>query len=747
MVVLIATAATIGEARRRRSRRATGSNFGNTVDQNRYSPLTQITPGNVDQLGRAFTFDLNKVVPGIKKGQQSYPIVVDGRSSSPPATTRCSRSTRATGDLIWHYAPDNVATFKNFGIVANRGVAYCDGRVFLLTLDMTIVALDPATGKQLARVPIAHAVPGAYANYGYSETSAPICANHTVDRRRGRLRLRRPRLRDGVPHRPHAGLGEPVLDHPAGRHRVAQPRAPRRRRDQSGRRRPSTRRRTRSTSAPPRRRRAYYPSLRPGHEPARRLAGRGRPRDREAEVVAAAARARTSGRTTRRSRRSSTRRRSAARRRRIVSIATMEGVWFAYDAATGAPIYQRVKVIDNVEHPALKPGQAGRRLPVVARRAQLLAGVVRPADELRLQRRGRDRRRCSSAADAGARRRRRRCSLGNTFLGPRERRLRPVPPDRLARLRLGQRDRRRDRQARLEVQDARARARRRDDDGLRPRLRRRRRRQPARVRRQDRRRCSGSSRRASRSPPAPSVYSVERQRVRRDHGRRHGHLVERRHGREPAAGLRARRQPDAVAGVRRSRSRSPRRARRRLRRGERRERRARRRPPSAGGAARIVTPGGAGDPAVGCRTRRTRRTSRATCCSAGKPVAGAQVSVDGWVAPRHRQAAASSPTRPTSRCPARHVVTVAERGAREVGGKPLTAAAAERGARRERRDQRRLRDRRPDRRSRARRERSSSPAGSPTARASRRRRCRLYSYQLTGTDHRRERRSRSRARS
>jgi outer membrane protein assembly factor BamB len=43
--------------------------------------------------------------------------------------------------------------------------------------------------------------------------------------------------------------------------------------------------------------------------------------------------------------------------RRIVSIATMEGVWFAYDAKTGAPIYQRIKVIDNVEHPSLKPGK------------------------------------------------------------------------------------------------------------------------------------------------------------------------------------------------------------------------------------------------------------------------------------------------------------------------------------------------------------------------------------------------------
>src|SRR5581483_169310 len=42
---------------------------------------------------------------------------------------------------------------------------------------------------------------------------------------------------------------------------------------------------------------------------------------------------------------------------RVVSVATMEGVWFAYNAATGRPIYQRVKVIDRTEHPSLKPGK------------------------------------------------------------------------------------------------------------------------------------------------------------------------------------------------------------------------------------------------------------------------------------------------------------------------------------------------------------------------------------------------------
>jgi hypothetical protein len=35
----------------------------------------------------------------------------------------------------------------------------------------------------------------------------------------------------------------------------------------------------------------------------------------------------------------------------------MEGVWFAFDARTGQPFYERVKVIDRVEHPALRPGK------------------------------------------------------------------------------------------------------------------------------------------------------------------------------------------------------------------------------------------------------------------------------------------------------------------------------------------------------------------------------------------------------
>ncbi len=45
---------------------------------------------------------------------------------------------------------------------------------------MHLNKLDPKTGGLLGRVAIGKAVPGASTNYGYSQTSAPICANHRI---------------------------------------------------------------------------------------------------------------------------------------------------------------------------------------------------------------------------------------------------------------------------------------------------------------------------------------------------------------------------------------------------------------------------------------------------------------------------------------------------------------------------------------------------------------------------------------
>ncbi len=330
--------------------------FGNTPDQNRFSPLTQITPSNVDQLGRAFTVDLNKVVPGIKKGQQTYPVVVDGRMYITSGDDQVFAVNAATGDVLWHYAPSNLATFKNFGIVANRGVSYCDGRLYLLTLDMTIVALDPANGNQIARVPISRAVPGAQANYGYSETSSPTCGDHLliVGAAGSEYGARGFVMAYNTPNLTPA-WANPFWTIP-----------PNNTQWRSAARvvggcmvwTPTTIDVTTKTlyfgtaaASPP-----YYPSLRPGSNPRctslvavdlrtgalkwwqQQVASNNWSYDTSQPPLVYSAKI-------------------GGKSRRIVSVASMEGVWFAYDAANGAPIWQRIKVIDNVEHPNLKPGK------------------------------------------------------------------------------------------------------------------------------------------------------------------------------------------------------------------------------------------------------------------------------------------------------------------------------------------------------------------------------------------------------
>jgi len=331
------------------------ASWGNTPDQNRYSTLDQVTPSNVTQLGRAFTVDLNKFIPGIKKGQQDYPIVDDGVMYVTSGDDQVFAVNATNGALIWHWQPDNLATFKNYGIVANRGVAVCDGRVFELALDMTIVELDQATGNLIQRVTIAKSVPGAIANYGYSETSAPICYNHTLivgaagsdyGVRGFVMAYHTPDLRPAWANPfwtiPPAGTEWRSAARIVGGGTNWTP-------DTID---PTTNTLYLGTASPAP---EYYPQLRPGTDPRttsiialdlatgkmkwwQQLLGvNDWAYDASQPPIVYTAKV---GGTT----------------RRIVSIATMEGMWFAFDANTGQPIWQRVKVIDNVEHPDLKPG-------------------------------------------------------------------------------------------------------------------------------------------------------------------------------------------------------------------------------------------------------------------------------------------------------------------------------------------------------------------------------------------------------
>lgn len=329
--------------------------WGRSLDQNRHSPLRQITKANIDRLGRVFNIDFRSIDIGILRGQQAYPLIVNGRIYVTTADNNVFALDGTTGRVIWRYKPANTALFANFGIRANRGVAYCGGRLFLATLDMHLVALNAETGRLLTRVPVDSAVPGASSNYGYGQTSAPICA-------KGRVLMGAAGSEYGIRGFVMAWRTNltPAWANPYWTIPPPQTEWRKRGRLVGGGAvwTPVTVDSTTNTvyfgtgSATP----LYQPSLRPGPAPRTDsliavdlMTGRQkwwRQQMAHNEWAYDTAQpplvynARVGG-----------------KRRRIVSVATMEGVWFAYDARTGSPIYQRVKVLDRVEHPSLKPGQ------------------------------------------------------------------------------------------------------------------------------------------------------------------------------------------------------------------------------------------------------------------------------------------------------------------------------------------------------------------------------------------------------
>src|SRR5262249_21101333 len=109
-----------------------------------------------------------------------FPIVVNGVIYVTTANDYVFAIDGGSGKVRWKWRPSETGLFANYGVNANRGVAYCDGKIFLLTLDMQIVSLDASTGKLVKTVAISDAVPGATTQNSYSETQAPVCWNGVV---------------------------------------------------------------------------------------------------------------------------------------------------------------------------------------------------------------------------------------------------------------------------------------------------------------------------------------------------------------------------------------------------------------------------------------------------------------------------------------------------------------------------------------------------------------------------------------
>lgn len=144
--------------------------YGMGYHNQRYSPLKQINARNVAKLQPAWAYSLNN-----PQGQESQPIVHDGVMyvTTHNATVALDP---LTGKQIWKQdieLPQDVFKMACCGIL-NRGAAIYEGKLYRVTLDSHVIALDVKTGKQLWK--------SKSADYqeGHAMTGAPLVVGGVV---------------------------------------------------------------------------------------------------------------------------------------------------------------------------------------------------------------------------------------------------------------------------------------------------------------------------------------------------------------------------------------------------------------------------------------------------------------------------------------------------------------------------------------------------------------------------------------
>src|ERR1700730_678705 len=138
---------------------------GRTYDNQRYSPLKQITADNAKSLALVAL-----VQTGMTASFEATPAVVNGvMYLTTPVVNRkmvIMAVNAATGERFWDVTY-NLGSFQICCGPVNRGVAVGYGRIYVATLDDKLLALDAADGHTIWQTTIVSS------QSGYSETLAP----------------------------------------------------------------------------------------------------------------------------------------------------------------------------------------------------------------------------------------------------------------------------------------------------------------------------------------------------------------------------------------------------------------------------------------------------------------------------------------------------------------------------------------------------------------------------------------------
>ena len=142
--------------------------YGRDYTNQRYSPLTQVTTGNVAQLALAWHFKT-----GVAESFENSPLVVGRTMYVTTPMNHLFALDAVTGAKKWEYVHPLGTTTACCGPV-NRGAAYYGGRVYMATLDGQVVALDTADGHPAWTVQVVDN------KKGYSITMAPVIVDGKV---------------------------------------------------------------------------------------------------------------------------------------------------------------------------------------------------------------------------------------------------------------------------------------------------------------------------------------------------------------------------------------------------------------------------------------------------------------------------------------------------------------------------------------------------------------------------------------
>lgn len=138
---------------------------------NRYSPLKQITTANVQSLKLKWVFPIQYF------GLEVTPLAADGVLYV-TGPNQVFALDALTGSPLWHYSrPLSPGMVGDARLGTNRGVALLEGRLFFVTDNAHLLALDRGTGQLLWETTMA---PPSDEKHHYGGTIVPLIVNGTV---------------------------------------------------------------------------------------------------------------------------------------------------------------------------------------------------------------------------------------------------------------------------------------------------------------------------------------------------------------------------------------------------------------------------------------------------------------------------------------------------------------------------------------------------------------------------------------